>query len=172
LRRFVAHRPALALAFVLLTPCAQSRAAEQTIMGEEGRYYDAAGQPTYRIAQDGRADWSAFNGFRRYHAECHVCHGPNGDGSSFAPSLLEPLKMMSFQMFRDIVADGVQSAGPAQPRGMRPMKENRNVMCYVEDIYVYLKARADGVLGRGRPAAHEPKPGAAARQEAACLSRD
>ena len=29
--------------------------------------------------------------------------------------------------------------------------EDPNVMLYVDDIYAYLKARADGVIGRGRP---------------------
>ena len=29
--------------------------------------------------------------------------------------------------------------------------EDPNVMNYVDDIYAYLKARADGVIGRGRP---------------------
>ncbi len=29
---------------------------------------------------------------------------------------------------------------------------NPNVMCYLDDIYAYLKARSDGVVGRGRPA--------------------
>jgi hypothetical protein len=32
---------------------------------------------------------------------------------------------------------------------------NPNVMCYLDDIYAYLRARSDGVIGRGRPA-HEP----------------
>ena len=31
-------------------------------------------------------------------------------------------------------------------------------MCYVDDIYVYLRARADGALGRVRPAKHDDKP--------------
>ena len=29
---------------------------------------------------------------------------------------------------------------------------NKNVMCFVDDIYVYPKARASGSLGRARPA--------------------
>ena len=31
-------------------------------------------------------------------------------------------------------------------------------MCYIDAIYVYLRARADGAIGRGRPAEHDPKP--------------
>jgi len=36
--------------------------------------------------------------------------------------------------------------------------KNKNVACYFDDIYVYLRARSNGAVGRGRPAKHEPKP--------------
>ncbi len=51
-------------------------------------------EPPYQI-RDGKVDWYTYSGFRRYHAECHVCHGPDGLGSSFAPALLESLKVLS-----------------------------------------------------------------------------
>ena len=54
---------------------------------ENGRYFTADGVPTYNIAEDGTVDWLTYSGFRRYHAECHVCHGPDGEGSSYAPAL-------------------------------------------------------------------------------------
>ena len=34
--------------------------------------------------------------------------------------------------------------------------KNKNVACYFDDIYVYLRARSNGAVGRGRPAKHEP----------------
>jgi hypothetical protein len=43
------------------------------------------------------------------------------------------------------------------------------VMCYIDDIYIYLKARADGVLPRGRPAKRIDKSEAAEAQEKACF---
>ena len=52
---------------------------------------------------------------------------------------------------------------------MPPLGDNRNVMCYIDDIYIYLKARADGVLPRGRPAKRSEKPEAAEAQEKACF---
>jgi mono/diheme cytochrome c family protein len=45
------------------------------------------GDPTYKVAQDGTVDWYLYSGFRRYHSECHVCHGPDGEGSTYAPAL-------------------------------------------------------------------------------------
>ena len=38
---------------------------------------------------DGKVDKATYNGYRRYHASCHTCHGPDGMGSSYAPNLVE-----------------------------------------------------------------------------------
>ena len=46
----------------------------------------------YKISEDGTVDWYTFSGFRRYHSDCHVCHGPDGLGSSFGPALVDYLK--------------------------------------------------------------------------------
>lgn len=55
---------------------------------EDGKYFDAEGVPTFNIQDDGTVDWYTFSGYRRYHGECHVCHGPDGVGSTYAPSTL------------------------------------------------------------------------------------
>jgi hypothetical protein len=52
---------------------------------------------------------------------------------------------------------------------MPALGDNPNVMCYIDDIYVYLKARAEGGLPRGRPAKHADKPEAAKEHEKACM---
>ena len=44
----------------------------------------------YRIV-DGKVDPRTYNGYRRYHAVCNHCHGPDGMGSSFGPSLVDHL---------------------------------------------------------------------------------
>jgi mono/diheme cytochrome c family protein len=98
-----------------------------------------------------------------------MCHGPDGEGGSFAPPLLQPLKTMDYGTFREILTHGLRGAGQARQQVMRAMGEDPNVMCHLVDIFVYLKARADGVLGRFRPDNHQPKPLIATRQEAACL---
>ncbi len=43
---------------------------------DNGKYADKNGNPTYHISQDGTVDWYTYSGFRRYHSDCHVCHGP------------------------------------------------------------------------------------------------
>jgi mono/diheme cytochrome c family protein len=106
---------------------------------------DTAADKLYRII-DGKVDERVYNGFRRYHAGCNHCHGPDGVGSSFAPALVE--KLPDVQAFRRIVREG-------QAKGLSVMKgfaDDPNIAPYVDDIYAYLQARADGALGRGRPA--------------------
>jgi methanol metabolism-related c-type cytochrome len=146
-------------------------AAEGALRGADGRYLTAEGSPTYAIAPDGTVDWSTYSGFRRYHAECHVCHGPDGEGGTFAPSLLPAMRSMGYDEFKAIITQGSRSMGVGQQQVMRPMGDDPNVMCFLDEIYVYLKARADGALGRGRPQRHGPKPAAATQNEAACLGR-
>ena len=127
------------------------------IYKEDGKYFDKDDNPTwhYDIKKDERTgkeakvwDWLTYNGNRRYHAECHVCHGPLGLGGTFAPALAESLKKMTYEQFREVVVNGrtvPQADGSSNV--MPTFGENKNVMCYLDDFYVYLKARADGVLG-------------------------
>lgn len=122
----------------------------------------------YQI-KDGVVDWYTFSGFRRYHAECHVCHGPDGLGSSFAPALIESLKILSYDDYLEIVVNGRETIGTAEQKKMPAFGENRNVMCFVDDLYAYLKARSDGVLDRGRPRKKQPKPAEAKERDDACM---
>jgi len=99
----------------------------------------------YRVV-DGKVDGRTYNGYRRYNAVCIHCHGPDGGGSSFAPSLIAaPLDLPAF---RQVVLAGRKNGNSV----MKGFAGDGNVEPYIEDIYAYLQARADGVLGRGRPA--------------------
>jgi len=126
----------------------------------------------YVIADDGTVDWYTFSGFRRYHADCHVCHGPDGLGSSFGPALADSLKVLSYDDFLEIVTNGRERVSHSDFRKMPAFGLNPNVMCFVSDLYAYLKARSDGVLGRGRPEKREDKPQQAKDRDTACLPSD
>lgn len=119
--------------------------------------------------KDGVVDWYTFSGFRRYHSECHVCHGPDGLGSSFAPGLAESLKTVSYDQFLEIVVNGKKSNDATGQKVMPAFAENKNVMCFIDDLYAYLKARSDGAIGRGRPK-KEAKPAEAGERDSDCLS--
>jgi methanol metabolism-related c-type cytochrome len=123
----------------------------------------------YTIKDDGTVDWYTFSGFRRYHADCHVCHGPDGMGSSFAPSLVESLKKISYEDYLEVVTNGRKNVSASADKVMPAFGLNPNVMCFIDDIYAYLKARSDGVLPRGRPAKKDDKPQEAKERDDACL---
>ena len=153
--------------FVLVSgACAIAETAKKEV---DGKWLTADGNPTYNITSDGTGDWYTFSGFRRYHSECHTCHGPDGEGSSYAPALVESVKTMGYPEFMLIVATGREVVRADKQSKMPALGNNANVRCYLEDIYVYLKARADGGLPRGRPAKRADKPEAAEKQEKECF---
>jgi mono/diheme cytochrome c family protein len=82
---------------------------------------------------------------------CNHCHGLDGAGGSFGRSLVAA--PMSLAEFRDAVLGG-------RTRGNFVMKGyagDPNVEPFIDDIYAYLRARADGALGRGRPVAADDR---------------
>ncbi len=135
---------------------------------DNGKYADKDGNPTYNIHSDGMVDWYTFSGFRRYHSDCHVCHGPNGEGSSYAPALANSLKTLSYSDFANIVTNGRKNVNVANDKVMPAFASNVNVMCFMDDIYVYLRARANNAIPGGRPPTHEDKPEAAKQAETSC----
>ena len=139
------------------------------VKSDDGKYFDKDGNPTDHVASDGTVDWYTYSGYRRYHSECHVCHGPDGMGSSYAPALKESLKTISYPEFISIVATGRKNVSTSQENVMPAFGENPNVACHLDDIYVYLRARANDAVGRVRPDKHEEKPEAYAKAEASCM---
>lgn len=135
----------------------------------DGEYFDKAGNPTFHIAKDGTVDWYTGIGYTRYTANCMQCHGPDGLGSSFAPSLVDALTTMGYYDFMSVVANGKRDVSSSQQLVMPTFGTNPNVMCYIDPIFVYLRARSDGALGRGRPEKRAPKPADYSATEDACM---
>jgi mono/diheme cytochrome c family protein len=107
-------------------------------------------QKPYTV-ENGRVDKKTYNGWRRYTESCLRCHGPDGAGSSYAPSLVESAKTMSQDQFNEVVVNGRTNVNAANQNVMPPFGTVEDVVTYLDDIWAYLKARADGVVGRGRP---------------------
>ena len=105
---------------------------------------EPAGPKPYRVIE-GAVDPRTYNGYRRYHATCSHCHGPDGMGGSFARSLID--RPIPFDSFVELVRVGVKRGNTL----MQGFADDPNVEPHIEDIYIYLRARADGALGRGRP---------------------
>ncbi len=164
-----------AFSFAFLFACGTSAMAEApgdakaVKQDDKGKYLDAKGDPTFSVKPDGTVDWYTYSGFRRYHSECHVCHGPDAEGSTYAPALKDSVKRLNYQEYFGIVVGGRQNLAGGENKVMPALGDNKNVMCYIDDIYVYLRARSDDSISRGRPQKHEDKPPLAADAERACL---
>ncbi len=165
---------ARAISFAFLLSFGTSAMADppgdpKAVKQDKGKYLDAKGDPTFNVTPDGAVDWYTYSGFRRYHSECHVCHGPDGEGSTYAPALKDSVKRMNYAEFYGIVVGGKQTLGGGENKVMPALGDNKNVMCYIDDIYVYLRARSADAVGRARPTKHEDKPQEATAAEQACI---
>jgi mono/diheme cytochrome c family protein len=123
-------------------PLALAFAGGLAVPGGAAAQDNAPGGKLYRIV-DGKVDGKTYNGYRRFHAGCNHCHGQDGLGSTFGPSLVE--RLPDREAFRRIVRDGTGGGK------MKGFADDPNVAPYIDDIYAYLQARADGALDRGRP---------------------
>ena len=101
--------------------------------------------------QYGWMDFATYKGWRAYHAECHVCHGPDAMGSTYAPSLMVSVSQgLSYDDFFNVIMNGRGEDEGAQKGNVMPAYgANTNVAPHVEDIFRYVKARADGKIRRG-----------------------
>lgn len=128
----------------------------------------------YRVV-DGKVDESTFLGWRAYHSTCHGCHGVDATGTSVAPNLVVAVGSMTSRDFStkvltryrivigfdDISGDDQTALRAAimeqvmrRESGelmMPAWGDDPNIQPHVLDLYAYLRARADGALGPGRP---------------------
>lgn len=113
----------------------------------------AQSAPKPYTVENGKVDKKTYNGWRRYTESCMRCHGPDGSGSSYGPNLAKRVREgMTQDQFNEVVVNGRTNVSAASDSVMPPFGTVEDVMNYLDDIWAYLKARADGVLGRGRPA--------------------
>jgi methanol metabolism-related c-type cytochrome len=157
-------RSVLAVLAVAAVLCAAvlARAADpngdpKAVSQDDGKWVDANGVPTFRI-EGNKVDWYTYIGYMRYADNCLRCHGPDGLGSTYAPSLVDALQADNYGVFLQTVAGGKQAVSSSQQLVMPALGTDKNVMCFIDTIYVYLRARSDGALGRDRPTEHDPKP--------------
>ncbi|MEO0820423.1 MAG: c-type cytochrome, methanol metabolism-related [Pseudomonadota bacterium] len=159
----------VALATAPWTTASADDAQFKAVEEDGGKHFNADGIPTFKVEGDGTVDWYTFSGFRRYHSECHVCHGPDGEGSSYAPALKASAIDMDYYDFVDIVVNGKKRVGAADNQVMPAFGTNANVMCYLDDIFIYLKARGADAVPRGRPPKKAKKSEAYREAENACM---
>jgi mono/diheme cytochrome c family protein len=98
-------------------------------------------------------DVALYKAWQQYSLQCARCHGEDGQGSSFGPSLLHALKpdgdVPTREEFLDVLIHG------RHDKGMPSAAKMGLDSVYFDGLYDYLKGRSDGRLHGGRPARRE-----------------
>lgn len=96
----------------------------------------------YRIV-DGNIDADTIEGWKTYRGAggCNACHGPAGEGGVGKNLLVSLQERLDEQQFKWIVTEGRSGTQ------MKAFKYNQKVMDNLDNLYAYIKARSDGVLG-------------------------
>lgn len=136
----------------------------------DSEYFDRQGNPTYKIEKNGAVDWYTYIGYTMYGANCLQCHGPDALGSSYAPSLVDALKSLNTSDVKSVIIGGKKNINSSQELVIPAFGVNKNVMCYIDAIYIYLRARSDGAVGRGWPDKFTPRPADYEKKLNSCLA--
>ena len=100
--------------------------------------------PKDTVAQD------VYQGWKQYELNCARCHGEYAVGTSFAPALVVSLKEGGTVPTKESFVQTVCAGRP--DRGMPAWCALGLEMDKIENIYKYVKGRADQKIGVGRPA--------------------
>ena len=103
-----------------------------------------ADEPLYTVVDGYKVDANTMKGFRAWRAAaCDRCHGANQEGL-VGPSLIVSLKTLSKQEFISVVTNG------RLDKGMQSFGNSPVVMDNINQLYGYLKGRADGKITRAK----------------------
>jgi mono/diheme cytochrome c family protein len=107
----------------------------------------------YHTAPRDTVDSDTYQGWKQYELNCSRCHGEFGVGSSFAPALIVSLKEGGTIPSKESFIQTVCAGRP--DKGMPSWCALGLEMDKIQRIYMYLKSRADGKIGIGRPAVRD-----------------
>lgn len=119
-------------------------ASEETVAEASAAMEDivSADKPYQLI--DGKISDNVMEGWRTYNGGgCGACHGKGGIGAVGPNLAVSVAEKLTKDQFENIVANGVSGTM------MRPHNTNTRVMDNLDNLYAYLVARGDGVLGPG-----------------------
>ena len=101
----------------------------------------AEGDKPYSIKGDNISK-NAIEGWKTYNGGgCGACHGRGGKGAVGPNLAVSVTEKLSKEEFIQIVTKGISGTM------MRPHDKNKRVMDNLDNLYAYLVARGDGVLG-------------------------
>jgi hypothetical protein len=145
--------------------------ANESALGDAGGA--APGEGVSSMARAIKESNKYYLGWRLFQDKCARCHGKDEGGTSQAPSLLVRLKTMDEPQFVDAVLrrygwalSGSEARGESGSRDalIQALIERKDgevrmpawegepaVNAHMDDLYQFLRARSDGLIGPGRP---------------------
>jgi mono/diheme cytochrome c family protein len=115
---------------------------------DAGLSYTVQCEPEAKAAEACSVDKDTYNGWRAFSAHCLQCHGGSAMGSTFAPNLMERFNdHVDHERFEYVLHNGFTGNMGAMPS----FATNPAVLKAQDQLYRYLRSRADGVLPAGRP---------------------
>jgi mono/diheme cytochrome c family protein len=87
---------------------------------------------------------AVYNGWKWWHVYCYRCHGVNAANATLAPNLLADNHRLARPAFLRMVRTGNDAKGMPEWASLLNAKQ-------MNDLFVYVRARADKVLPAGRP---------------------
>ena len=103
----------------------------------------------YTVVDGVKVDAKTLDGFKIWRAAaCDRCHGANQEGL-VGPSLLESIRKLTKDEFVTTMKDG------RLEKGMPAWSINEQVMKGMDNLYAYLKGRADGAITKAKVTAME-----------------
>jgi mono/diheme cytochrome c family protein len=94
-------------------------------------------------------DNETYQGWKQFELNCSRCHGEYAVGTSFAPALIVSLKDGGPIPTKEVFITTVCAGRP--DKGMPAWCALGLEMDKIERMYKYVKGRADGKIGAGRP---------------------
>jgi putative heme-binding domain-containing protein len=85
-----------------------------------------------------------YDGWKWWHVYCFRCHGVDAIGTSLAPNLTDPNRKLADEEFLQIVRNGTPQKG--MPAWDQLLNDKQ-----IREVYIYVRARAEKLLPRGRP---------------------
>ena len=103
----------------------------------------------YHRAPEDTLAAATYEGWKQFELNCSRCHGQDAEGTSFAPSLVQALgrdgPVQTEAIFLSIACNGVPGTGMPSWCKLGLGKPQ------LQQIYSYVKGRANGTIHPGRP---------------------
>ncbi|WP_338772048.1 c-type cytochrome [Massilia sp. METH4] len=98
----------------------------------------------YQVVEGNKVDAGTLSGWRTWRAlACERCHGAQQEGA-VGPALTSSLKALSKDEFKNVVLHGRIDKGMPNFDGSKMVVDN------IDNLYAYLKGRADGAIAPGK----------------------